>query len=144
MNSTPPSNLIPILDTLPQIHRDIIFTGWSAPRNIVSFRVNNLKSSREEIIKALDEAGLPYSLWDGFEDAFYMPKEEHEYTLRGLDIYKEGKIYVQSLSSMIPALCLDLREGQKILDMTAAPGSKTTQIASMLNGKCTIIALEKF
>lgn len=59
-------------------------------------------------------------------------EKEYEYALRGLEIYKTGKIYVQSLSSMIPVLCLDVQSGQKILDMTAAPGSKTTQIASML------------
>lgn len=45
---------------------------------------------------------------------------------------------------MMPALCLDLQPGQKILDMAAAPGSKTTQMASMLRGKCQITALEKF
>lgn len=45
---------------------------------------------------------------------------------------------------MIPALCLDLQPGQKILDMAAAPGSKTTQIASILHGKYHITALEKF
>lgn len=68
----------------------------------------------------------------------------HEYTLRGLEIYKSGKIYVQSLTSMIPALCMDVQAGQAILDMTAAPGGKTTQIASMLGGDCHITALEKF
>lgn len=51
---------------------------------------------------------------------------------------------MQSLASMMPALCLDLQPGQKILDMAAAPGSKTTQIASILRGKCQITALEKF
>jgi 16S rRNA (cytosine1407-C5)-methyltransferase len=45
---------------------------------------------------------------------------------------------------MMPVLCLDLQPGQKILDMAAAPGSKTTQIASILRGKCQITALEKF
>ncbi len=135
---------MPLLDSLPQVHREKILAGWSEPRNIVSFRVNHLNSSREEVVKALGEAGLPSSAWDGFEDAFYMAKEEHEYTLRGLEIYKQGKIYVQSLTSMIPALCLDLHPGQKILDMTAAPGSKTTQMASMLAWKCEITALEKF
>jgi len=45
---------------------------------------------------------------------------------------------------MMPALCLDLQPGQKILDMAAAPGSKTTQIASILQGRCQITALEKF
>jgi 16S rRNA C967 or C1407 C5-methylase (RsmB/RsmF family) len=95
------------------------------------------------VIEELKKASLPYSVWTHSEDAFYMDKE-HEYTLRGLEIYKIGKIYVQSLSSMIPALCLNLESDQKILDMAAAPGSKTTQIASMLGGKCKITALEKF
>lgn len=45
---------------------------------------------------------------------------------------------------MIPAICLDLKQGQNILDMAAAPGSKTTQIASILNGKEKSTALEKF
>ena len=45
---------------------------------------------------------------------------------------------------MIPAICLDLKQGQNILDMADAPGSKTTQIASILNGKGKITALEKF
>lgn len=118
-------------------------TGWSHPRSIVSFRVNHLKCTRVEVIAELETASLPYSVWTHSEDAFYMEKER-EYALRGLEIYKTGKIYVQSLSSMIPALCLDLQPDQKILDMAAAPGSKTTQIASMLGGKCKITALEKF
>lgn len=109
----------------------------------MSFRVNHLKSSPEEIIDELNKAALPYSVWEFSEDAFYLDKV-HEYALRGLEIYTAGKIYVQGLSSMIPALCLDLKQNQKILDMAAAPGSKTTQVASMLNGKCKITALEKF
>ena len=59
-------------------------------------------------MEELKKAGLPYQEYH-FQDAFalYLPNV-HEYTLRGLDIYKEGKIYVQSLSSMIPVQCLDL------------------------------------
>lgn len=94
-------------------------------------------------MEELQKSALPYTVWAHWEDAFYMDKE-HEYALRGLEIYKTGKIYVQSLSSMIPVLCLDAQPSQKILDMTAAPGSKTTQIASMLWWKCSITALEKF
>lgn len=144
MNSPIPNNLIPLLDTIPEKYREQVKTGWSQPRSIVSFRVNYLKSTLSEVIKALESASLPYSVWNKHEDIFYLPKEEYEYSLRGLDIYKNGKIYVQSLSSMIPSLSLDLRPHQKILDMTAAPGSKTTQIASILRGECQITALEKF
>lgn len=138
-----PSNLLWVFENISPADQEKIITGWSHPRGIVSFRVNNLRSSRAEVIEELDKAALPYSVWTHWEDAFYMEKE-HEYALRGLEIYKTGKIYVQSLSSMIPVLCLDAQSGQKILDMTAAPGSKTTQIASMLGWKCSIIALEKF
>ena len=142
MNSLP-SNLLWVFENISPADQEKIITGWSHPRGIVSFRVNNLRSSRAEVIEELDKAALPYTVWTHWEDAFYMEKD-HEYALRGLEIYKTGKIYVQSLSSMIPVLCLDAQSGQKILDMTAAPGSKTTQIASMLGWKCSITALEKF
>ncbi len=142
MNSLP-SNLLGVFANISPADKEKIVTGWSHPRNIVSFRVNKLKSSHSEIVKELEAASLPYTVWPFWEDAFYLDSE-HEYALRGLEIYKTGKIYVQSLSSMIPALCLDLQPDQKILDMASAPGSKTTQIASMLNWKCSIIALEKF
>lgn len=142
MNSLP-SNLLWVFENISPADQEKIIIGWSHPRGIVSFRVNNLRSSRAEVIEELDKAALPYTVWTHWEDAFYMEKD-HEYALRGLEIYKTGKIYVQSLSSMIPVLCLDAQSGQKILDMTAAPGSKTTQIASMLGWKCSITALEKF
>lgn len=132
-----------IFQNINETDQNKVIAGWSGTRTIVSFRVNNLKSSREEVMKALEEAALPYTVWEFWNDAFYMSRE-HDYALRGLEIYRAGKIYVQSLSSMIPALGLDLKPGQKILDMTAAPGSKTTQMASMLGGECKITALEKF
>ena len=95
------------------------------------------------MIEELKKASLPYTVWPCWEEAFYLDRE-HEYALRGLEMYRTGKIYVQSLTSMIPALCMDVQAGQAILDMTAAPGGKTTQIASMLGGDCRITALEKF
>lgn len=142
MNSLP-SNLLGVFENISPADQEKIVTGWSHPRSIVSFRVNHLKCSRTEVIEELKKASLPYTVWPSWEEAFYLDKE-HEYALRGLEMYKTGKIYVQSLSSMIPALCLELEPGQKILDMAAAPGSKTTQMASMLHCKCSIVALEKF
>lgn len=138
-----PDNLLWVFENISPADQEKIITGWSHPRNIVSFRVNNLRSSRVEVVEELKKAALPYSVWSAWDEAFYM-ESVHEYALRGLEIYKSGKIYVQSLTSMIPALCMDVQPGQAILDMTAAPGGKTTQIASMLGGDCRITALEKF
>ena len=59
-----------------------------------------------------------------------------------LKIYEEGKIYLQSLSSMLPPIILEPKENEDILDMAAAPGGKTTQMAAMLNNNARITACE--
>jgi len=53
-----------------------------------------------------------------------------------------GKYYIQSLSSMIPPLVLNPTSSDKVLDLCAAPGSKTTQLAEMMNNTGTLIANE--
>ncbi len=53
-----------------------------------------------------------------------------------------GKYYIQSLSSMIPPLVLNPNENDKVLDLCAAPGSKTTQFAELMNQKGMIISNE--
>jgi 16S rRNA (cytosine1407-C5)-methyltransferase len=56
--------------------------------------------------------------------------------------YKEGRIYLQSLSSMLPPLVLAPQPGERVLDLTAAPGSKTTQMAVMMENTGEIVACE--
>ena len=53
-----------------------------------------------------------------------------------------GKYYIQSLSSMIPALVLNPNSNDTVLDLCAAPGSKTTQLAELMNNRGTLIANE--
>ena len=70
-------------------------------------------------------------------------KNANENDIQKLDIYKEGKIYLQSLSSMLPPIFLDPKEGEDILDMAAAPGGKTTEIAVLTKNKANITACER-
>ena len=58
-------------------------------------------------------------------------------------MYENGEIYMQSLSSMLPPIVLEPREKENILDMTAAPGGKTTQMSAMTDNKAYITACEK-
>jgi len=53
-----------------------------------------------------------------------------------------GKYYIQSLSSMIPALVLNPTSNDAVLDLCAAPGSKTTQLAELMNNRGTLMANE--
>ena len=105
-----------------------------------TFRVNNLKSDVEEIEAILNSNNIKYNKVDFFQDAFIL---ENDIDIRELDIYKEGKIYVQSLSSMLPPLYFDYKEKDSIIDMAAAPGGKTSEIASITNDTVLITAVEK-
>lgn len=60
--------------------------------------------------------------------------------LTATDAYMNGWFYIQSLPSMIPALVLDPQQGDTVLDLCAAPGSKTTQLAELMRDKGVIIA----
>lgn len=51
-------------------------------------------------------------------------------------------LYIQWISSQIPVLLLDLKNDSKVLDVSAAPWSKTTQIASIMWNEWEIIANE--
>lgn len=50
--------------------------------------MNPLKSEYDEMKAALDKASIPFTAWDLWPAAFIIDKE-HEYALRGLDIYKD-------------------------------------------------------
>lgn len=120
--------------------KDIIIDGYKTDRK-VTFRVNTLKSTVLEIEKILNELKIEYEKVIWSDEAFII-KEEKENKIEELDIYKEGKIYMQSLSSMLPPIILNPQENTDILDMTAAPGGKTTQIAALTNNKSHITACE--
>ena len=76
-------------------------------------------------------------LW--FEDAFWTAERDRLLESRE---YRENRIYVQNLSSMIPPIVLGPQPGEKVLDLTAAPGSKTHQMACMMEGRGELAAVE--
>lgn len=117
-----------------------IAQGFAQMRK-VTLRVNTLKTSVEEAKAQLHAAGLvltPVS-WSG--EAFIV-ENARESALEQLPMYENGEIYLQSLSSMLPPLLLEPKEGACILDMAAAPGGKTTQMASLSGNKALITACE--
>ena len=117
-----------------------ILEGFSKKRK-VTFRVNTLKATAEEIEEVLKKENIEFEnvIWSN--EAFII-KNAREEDIQRLDIYEDGKIYLQSLSSMLPPIVLKPEEGNDILDMAAAPGGKTTQMAALSNNKAHITACE--
>ena len=118
-----------------------IMEGYTKQRP-VTFRVNTLKSNVETIENKLKEAKIEYEKTPWSKEAFII-KNVSKREIQELDIYKNGEIYLQSLSSMLPPIILKSQEGADILDMAAAPGGKTTQMAALSGNKAHITACEK-
>ncbi len=114
--------------------------GTAAERP-VTLRANTLVATAEEISAALDAAGIEHEPVPWYPDAFVLPRAAVS-DLWDLDIYRDGKIYLQSLSSMMPPLVLGAQAGEDVLDMCAAPGGKTTQIAALTGGRVHLTACE--
>lgn len=119
---------------------ETIIQGFSVRRK-VTLRANTLKASVDEVCVALNAAGILFRTVPWYPDALIL-EDADENAVRALSLYDEGKIYLQSLSSMLPPLVLEPRPGADILDMAAAPGGKTTQMAALSNNKAHITACE--
>ena len=120
---------------------DTILDGINANKK-VTLRINTLKATNEEIISDFNNLNIEFKQVSWYNDAFIIENVE-EKDLKNMEIYKQGKIYLQNLSSMIPAIVLNPKENENILDMCAAPGGKTTQMACLSNNKAFITATER-
>lgn len=119
---------------------DKIIEGYKKKR-FVTLRINTLKITKEEVIKIFENEQIEYNEVCWYQDAFLIINVNEE-RIKKLNIYEDGKIYLQSLSSMIPPVILNPGK-ESILDMAAAPGGKTTQLYNLSNEEALITACEK-
>ncbi len=100
---------------------------WFNTKRKTTFRLNSCKND----FNALDELK---SYWyklkkiSFLKDAYFI-EEIWNIKLSETKSFKNGYIYVQWITSQIPAFLIDIEKSNNILDLTAAPGWKTTQIA---------------
>ncbi len=113
--------------------------GIFSQRAITTIRLNPLKGNVEETKKSLEAKGYELEAieWDKY--SYFIRNHDKSEVSQTLE-YQDGKFYIQNLSSILDTLVLDPKEGENILDMCAAPGSKTTHIAAITNNKANILA----
>lgn len=118
-----------------------ILEGLTKSRK-TTIRVNTIKTCMTEIKEILEKEEISFKEvpWNDFA---LIIENADESRIRKLQIYNNGEIYMQSLSSMIPPIVLNPQANESILDMAAAPGGKTTEMACLSNNQAMITACEK-
>ncbi|MFW6117015.1 MAG: NOL1/NOP2/sun family putative RNA methylase [Thermoproteota archaeon] len=114
------------------------FLKASSTSLLPSFRVNTLKIRRRRLRERLENKGYKLREIPWYRKGYivYKPEVGLGKTLE----HSLGYFYLQDSASMIPPLVLNPIEHQKVLDLCAAPGSKTTQIAQMMRNTGMIVA----
>lgn len=105
-------------------------------------RVDSLKTDKQSLSKILNNK---YSIQteeiNGFDNALKIVKDENDLTGKTLE-HLLGLYYIQGLSSMLPPIVLKPTSNDIVMDLCSAPGSKTTQMAEMMNNDGTLVVNE--
>jgi len=125
------------LDKMPDLDLDLLLEAYRRPLP-TSFRVNTLKMNEYEVLEMLEEKGVSFKKIPWARYGYVV--EDEPFDLGKTVEHMLGLIYIQAPISMVPVEVLDPKPGERVLDLCAAPGSKSTQIAQLLDGLGVLVA----
>ena len=105
-----------------------------------ALRVNELLVTPAEVAEALADQGVESRAAEDIPEGLVL---SGQFDAHGSKLFEEGAIMPQSRASMLVARTLDPQPGERVLDLCAAPGAKTTHIAALLRNEGEVVAVEK-
>lgn len=105
----------------------------------LTIRTNSLKTRRRDLAQALINRGVnldPVGKWSKVGLVIY----SSQVPLGATPEYLAGHYIIQGASSLLPVMALAPQENEKVLDMAAAPGGKTTHIAALMRNSGLLYA----
>jgi len=121
-------------DIIPDFGEFLSYMRKPLPKTV---RINTLKTDVETVLSSLEERGIAFEPLGWYEHGIKLIGVEKPGNLLE---YFLGFIHPQEEVSMIPPLLMELEQGQLVLDLCAAHGSKATQIAQLMDNTGHIVA----
>jgi 16S rRNA (cytosine967-C5)-methyltransferase len=118
--------------------RELALANNTPPRT--AFRVNTLRISAEQLLADLQREGVKTRESRIAHDAFVVESGQVSALISAA---QQGLIYLQDEASQLVSLLLEPRSGERVLDLCAAPGSKTSHIASLAADKAWVLACDR-
>ncbi|WP_035678634.1 RsmB/NOP family class I SAM-dependent RNA methyltransferase [Flavobacterium limnosediminis] len=107
----------------------------------VILRVNTLKTTREKLRAILMDLDIDTITPAEYPDALILKERANVFLT---DAFKEGLFEVQDASSQLVARFLDVKPGMRVVDTCAGAGGKTLHIASLMENKGQLIAMDLY
>ncbi len=102
-------------------------------------RVNTLRATPQEVVAELAGQGVTAVADAAMPEALVLADP---YDLHGSTLFARGAVMPQARGSMMVARAVDPRPGERVLDLCAAPGAKTTHLAALMGDEGEIVAVE--
>ena len=106
----------------------------------VYVRINTLKASQETLLKSLEEEQIVLEKVPQLKYTYKLI--ETNKPLTRTRSFNQGLFYIQDKASCLAAEIADPKQGSTVLDVCAAPGSKTTYLAQLMENRGTIISVD--
>ncbi|MCH7410276.1 class I SAM-dependent methyltransferase [Belliella sp. DSM 111904] len=134
-----------IPDWLDKMGEDLLGSKWDAEiitlntQADVVLRVNTLKITREDLMNRLAKDGVETYAPKGYKDALVLGQRQNVFKNPA---FKEGLFEVQDASSQLVAQALEVEPGMRVIDACAGAGGKALHLASLMENKGRIIAMD--
>ena len=107
----------------------------------VILRVNKLKTTKEKLRAILMDLNIETEFHNDYPDALILTERANVFLT---DAFKEGFFEVQDASSQLVAYFLDVKPGMRVVDTCAGAGGKTLHLASLMENKGQLIAMDLY
>lgn len=124
----------------PADQADALLATFSAPKQ-TTFRVVGLKADPAATLEVLRALGFSPEPVAGTPDGFALPTADRDALVRSAPVL-DGRVYIQDPASWVPVHLLDPQPGEEILDLCAAPGGKSLQIADRMQNRGRLACVE--